>query len=116
MEEFLAEQEPMFGLTCITDVYDRDDLFDFLDNDRITELSRLGGNKGFASPENVFRSTGISVRRILRPGVTSIDVAAALCSRLEQESGATSFRLLRSDALPFEYQSAGLCGSGESDL
>ena len=87
MVEFLAEQEPMFGLTCITDVYDRDDLFDFLDNDRITELSRLGGNKGFASPENVFRSTGISVRRILRPGVTSADVAAAICSRLEQESG-----------------------------
>ena len=91
MVEFLAEQEPMFGLTCITDVYDRDDLFDFLDNDRITELSRLGGNKGFASPENVFRSTGAGVR------------AAAL-------------RLLRSDALPFEHQSAGLCGSCRSDL
>jgi 3-oxoacyl-[acyl-carrier-protein] synthase-3 len=87
MEEFLSEREPMFGLTCIADVYDRHDLFEFLDNVRIAELSRLGGRKGFASPENVYRSTGISVRRILRPGVSAVDVAAAICGRLEQESG-----------------------------
>ena len=87
MEEFLSEREPMFGLSCIADVYDREDLFEFLDNVRIVELSRLGGGKGFAGPENVCRSTGISIRRILRPGVTAADVAAALCGRLEQESG-----------------------------
>ncbi|MFO0999779.1 MAG: 3-oxoacyl-[acyl-carrier-protein] synthase III C-terminal domain-containing protein [Planctomycetaceae bacterium] len=77
----------MFGLASIVDVYDRDDLYDFLDNARIVELSRLGGAAGFASPENVSRSTGISVRRILRPGVTAVDVGVALGRRLEQESG-----------------------------
>lgn len=77
----------MFGLSSIVDVYDRDDLYDFLDNARIVELSRLGGAAGFASPENVSRSTGISVRRILRPGMTAAEVGVALGRRLEQESG-----------------------------
>lgn len=77
----------MFGLSSIVDVYDRDDLYDFLDNARIVELSRLGGAAGFASPENVSRSTGISVRRILRPGMTAVEVGVALGRRLEQESG-----------------------------
>ena len=77
----------MFGLSSIVDVYDRDDLYDFLDNARIVELSRLGGAAGFASPENVSRSTGISVRRILRPGVTAVEVGVALGRRLEQEFG-----------------------------
>jgi len=74
-------------LSSIVDVYDRDDLYDFLDNARIVELSRLGGAAGFASPENVSRSTGISVRRILRPGMTAAEVGVALGRRLEQESG-----------------------------
>ena len=87
VEQCFPETESMFGLSSIVDVYDRDDLFDFLDNARIVELSRLGGAAGFASPENVSRSTGISVRRILRPGVTAAEVGVALGRRLEQESG-----------------------------
>ena len=87
VEQCFPETESMFGLASIVDVYDRDDLYDFLDNARIVELSRLGGAAGFASPENVSRSTGISVRRILRPGVTAVDVGVALGRRLEQESG-----------------------------
>lgn len=87
MEQCFPETESMFGLSSIVDVYDRDDLYDFLDNARIVELSRLGGAAGFASPENVSRSTGISVRRILRPGMTAAEVGVALGRRLEQESG-----------------------------
>lgn len=87
MEQCFSETESMFGLSSIVDVYDRDDLYDFLDNSRIVELSRLGGAAGFASPENVSRSTGISVRRILRPGMTAVEVGVALGRRLEQESG-----------------------------
>jgi 3-oxoacyl-[acyl-carrier-protein] synthase III len=87
VEQCFPETESMFGLCSIVDVYDRDDLYDFLDNARIVELSRLGGAAGFASPENVSRSTGISVRRILRPGVTAADIGVALGRRLEQESG-----------------------------
>ncbi len=87
VEQCFPETESMFGLSSIVDVYDRDDLYDFLDNARIVELSRLGGAAGFASPENVSRSTGISVRRILRPGVMAADIGVALVRRLEQESG-----------------------------
>ncbi len=87
MEEFFTEREPMFGLSSIVDVYDRDDLFEFVDNPRVVELSRLGTGSGFASQENVLRSTGISVRRILHPGITALDLGVVLCSRLEQESG-----------------------------
>lgn len=87
VEQCFPETESMFGLSSIVDVYDRDDLYDFLDNARIVELSRLGGAAGFASPENVSRSTGISVRRILRPGMTAVEVGVALGRRLEQESG-----------------------------
>lgn len=87
VEQCFPETESMFGLSSIVDVYDRDDLYDFLDNTRIVELSRLGGAAGFASPENVSRSTGISVRRILRPGVTAAEIGVALGRRLEQESG-----------------------------
>lgn len=87
MEQCFSETESMLGLSSIVDVYDRDDLYDFLDNTRIVEFSRLGGAAGFASPENVSRSTGISVRRILRPGVTAAEIGVALGRRLEQESG-----------------------------
>lgn len=86
VEQCFPETESMFGLSSIVDVYDRDDLYDFLDNARIVELSRLGGAAGFASPENVSRSTGISVRRILKPGVTAADIGVALGRRLEQET------------------------------
>jgi 3-oxoacyl-[acyl-carrier-protein] synthase III len=68
-------------------VYDREDLFEYLDNEQIVELSRLGNRPGFSSPENVLRSTGISTRRILKPNVTAADLAQAVCRRLEQESG-----------------------------
>jgi len=87
VEQCFSETESMLGLSSIVDVYDRDDLYDFLDNTRIVEFSRLGGAAGFASPENVSRSTGISVRRILRPGVTAAEIGVALGRRLEQESG-----------------------------
>ncbi len=89
MEEFFSEREPMLGLSCIVDIYDREDLFEPLDNVRIVELSRLSGGAGFASPENVVRSTGIQTRRILREGLSSADIGVALCCRLEQESGVT---------------------------
>lgn len=85
MEEFFPEL--MLGLSSIVDVYDREDFFEHLDNSRIVELSGLGEKSGFASPENVVRSTGISTRRILRSGVSTEDLGLAICRRLEQEGG-----------------------------
>ena len=87
MHEFFREQESSFGLSFAVDIYDRDDLFEPIDNPRVVELSRLGGRPGFAGPENVLKSTGISTRRILREGRTAVDLALALCQRLQQESG-----------------------------
>lgn len=87
MEEFFPEREPVLGLSSIVDVYDRQDLFELIDNPRVVQLSHLGGAAGFANPENVARSTGISTRRILRAGLNAADLGLALCRRLEQETG-----------------------------
>ncbi len=84
MDHF-EERQP--GLSHLTDLYDRSDLFELLNNDDVVQLSRLRDGRGFTSPDNVLRSTGISTRRILRKGFTAVDFAAELCLRLEQRTG-----------------------------
>lgn len=76
---------PQLALTEFVDVYDRLDLFEILDNERVLELSRLGGG-GFSGVTNLQRSTGIRHRRILRPGIAAIDVATALSDELRRTS------------------------------
>ncbi|MCA9057096.1 MAG: hypothetical protein KDA96_23175 [Planctomycetaceae bacterium] len=81
--------EVPLGVTCVVDVFDQTDLFDLIDNERVTELSCLGGRAGFSNAENVRKATGISVRRILRPHVSVLDLADAICRRLQDTSGIT---------------------------
>ncbi len=73
------------GLTEFVDVCDREDLFEPLDNQRVLELSRLGGGSGFSGLSVLKRSTGISQRRILRPGIAPLDVATRLADRLRRQ-------------------------------
>ena len=65
------------GLSTIVDVFDRSELFEELNNQQVLRLSQLGGNDGFASTKNILRSTGIAMRRLLAPGVSAADLAAA---------------------------------------
>ncbi len=71
------------GLSTVVDVFDNAALFDELDNDAVLALSRLGNQTGFRDARAIRKSTGISTRRILRQGVTTLDVATALCERLQ---------------------------------
>lgn len=77
---------PQLALTQFVDVSDRQDLFEILDNQRVLELSRLGGG-GFSGVATLRRSTGIEQRRILRPGVATFDVTVAVAESLQRESG-----------------------------
>ncbi len=72
------------GLTAVVDVFDQPELFEYIDNQRVIELSRLGGKPGFSGEDAIRKSTGISTRRILAEGLTSVDLAAALVARLTQ--------------------------------
>lgn len=76
---------PHLALSAFVDVLDRQDLFEVLDNERILELSRLGG-AGFSAVRNLRRATGIEKRRILRPGIAPIDVALRLGEELRRTS------------------------------
>lgn len=77
------------GLSTVVDVFNQHELFEVIDNQRVVQFSRLKGESGFSGVDNVRKSTGISVRRILREGLTSVDLAEALCRRLEQATGHT---------------------------
>lgn len=85
VERFYEQDHP--GLSHLTDLYDRTDLFRQIDNEDVVRLSRLRDGRGFTSPENVLRSTGIATRRILREGLSALDLATELCDRLECKSG-----------------------------
>lgn len=82
----------MVGLSRVTDLYHEHELFELIDNQRVLELSSLREG-GFRNLAAVRKSTGISVRRILRSGLTSVDLASRLWERLTQEcdAGADSF-------------------------
>jgi 3-oxoacyl-[acyl-carrier-protein] synthase-3 len=89
------------GLSTVVDVFDRSDLFELLDNEAVLRLSRLGGKAGFRDSAAIHRSTGITTRRRLRDGVQPLDVAVALCRRLETAS----------DCLMGEFDAILLCHS-----
>ncbi len=74
------------GLTTIVDIYDQNQLFERLDNQRVLQLSRLNEQPGFSSLDAVRKSTGISLRRILAEGLFEADLAVALAERLQEVS------------------------------
>lgn len=84
MEELSFDNATIaIGLTALADVFDQSDLFELIDNDAVMTLSSLGGQAGFSSTKAIRKSTGINQRRILRNGAAPIDLALALCGRLE---------------------------------
>ncbi|HIK95089.1 MAG TPA: hypothetical protein EYG03_24360 [Planctomycetes bacterium] len=82
-----ATNAQTIGLSTMVDVFDRADLFELLDNEAVLKLSQLGGNAGFRDSAAIRRSTGITTRRLLRDGVGPLDIAVAVCRRLETVSG-----------------------------
>ena len=82
MDENAVDQDATPGLSCFVDVFDRVDLFDRIDNPTVVRLSCLGQKPGFASVDSVQKSTGISLRRMLKPGVTALDLATAVFDKL----------------------------------
>lgn len=77
------------GLTAAVDVFDDQALFQPLNNEDVLGLSQLGGADGFSGTAAILRSTGISQRRVLRAGVAPIDLAIAVCRKLEQISASS---------------------------
>jgi 3-oxoacyl-[acyl-carrier-protein] synthase III len=75
------------ALSRVVDVADREDLFEILTNERVLALSQLGAGGGFPSAESIVKSTGVSQRRMLRMGVTPLDVAVTLAQTLQFEVG-----------------------------
>ncbi len=75
---------PQLSLTNFVDVFDRQDLFEILDNQRVLELSQLGGG-GFSEVATLSRATGIQQRRILRPGIAPLDLAVNVCEELRRD-------------------------------
>lgn len=105
MGECAVDQDGTPGLSSFVDVFDRSDLFDWIDNQAVVNLSSLGKKTGFSSVESVQKSTGISLRRLLKHGVTSVDLAAAVFDKLCRESGWA----------PSDFSVVMLCHSGIDD-
>ncbi len=105
MRESTVDQDGTPGLSSFVDVFDRNDLFDWIDNQAVVNLSSLGQKTGFSNVDSVQKSTGISLRRMLKPGVTSVDLAAAVFDKLCRESGWA----------PSDFSSVMLCHSGVDD-
>ena len=71
-------------MSVVVDIFDDEDLFETLDNQRVLELSQLGGNNGFSGTKAILRSTGISQRRLLKGKTAPIDLALRIARKLEK--------------------------------
>jgi 3-oxoacyl-[acyl-carrier-protein] synthase-3 len=80
----------LIGLSWVTDLFDRHDLFEPIDNERVVDLSGLRGSGGFRDAKAVLKSTGISKRRLLQPGLTAVDLAEILWRQLEDGYGSSA--------------------------
>lgn len=83
MDEVSNSEPRPISISVVIDIFDQEALFELVDNQRVVDLSRMNGEPGFAGVEYVRKSTGILTRRILNEEVTPLDLAAALCRRLE---------------------------------
>ncbi|MCA9076191.1 MAG: hypothetical protein KDA93_14270 [Planctomycetaceae bacterium] len=75
------------GLSDVVDVADDESLFEILDNERVLALSHLGPGTGFRNEAAIVKSTGVRERRVMRLGVTALDVAIAVADRLRFDVG-----------------------------
>ncbi|MEZ6144290.1 MAG: hypothetical protein R3B91_02425 [Planctomycetaceae bacterium] len=75
------------ALSDVVDVADDEDLFEILDNERVLALSHLGPGTGFRNEAAIVKSTGVKESRIMRLGISSLDVALAIADRLQFEIG-----------------------------
>src|SRR5688572_7604599 len=76
-----------YSLSDVVEISDREDLFEIVTNEQVTEFSRARGADGFASAAAVQRLTGVTERRICRLGVDATDVGIALAETLRQRYG-----------------------------
>lgn len=74
-------------LSSVVDIVDREDLFEIVDNGRVLELSHLGPGTGFRNEASISKSTGVEQRRIMKLGVTTLDLAVAVARKLQFEVG-----------------------------
>ena len=87
MENELIPKSQSLRLSTVVDVFDDCELFRLVTNDDVLDFSRQGGQSGFSSTKAILRSTGIRERRVLQNDITIVDVAEALCEKLESQSG-----------------------------
>lgn len=86
MESNVTDKPGAIKLSAVVDVFDLEQLFRPLTNDDILALSRQGDQAGFSGTKAILRSTGIRQRRVLNHGVTVVDLAEALCNKLENQT------------------------------
>ncbi len=86
MDSCFSSLDAKLSVNSVVSLCDRQDLFEFCDNDRIVRLSQQGNAAGFSTEASVLRSTGVAQRRILRPGVTPLDLAIEVIQQVQQVS------------------------------
>ncbi|MEZ5944569.1 MAG: 3-oxoacyl-[acyl-carrier-protein] synthase III C-terminal domain-containing protein [Planctomycetaceae bacterium] len=75
------------AITDVVEITEREDLFQIVDNEQITEFSRAYGKDGFSSAASVLKSTGVVHRRICRPGINALDIGLAVAEKLQKTYG-----------------------------
>ncbi|MCA9048979.1 MAG: hypothetical protein KDA89_09650 [Planctomycetaceae bacterium] len=83
----MSFSETRAGISAVVDIFDQHDLFDFLDNDDVLRLSRLGGGPGFSGGSSIRKATGISRRRLLKSDLSAADLGERLCTELTRATG-----------------------------
>jgi 3-oxoacyl-[acyl-carrier-protein] synthase-3 len=87
MDSCFSSLDAKLSLNSVVSLCDRQDLFEFCDNERVVRLSRQGNAVGFSTEASVLRSTGVAQRRILRPGVTPLDLAVEVIQQVQHVCG-----------------------------
>lgn len=81
-----AREQTELGLSVVIDVFDEGYLFESIDNERVLELSRLGGRSGFSGTKAIQKSTGIANRRILHQGLKPVDLGVQVFRKLQHQA------------------------------
>lgn len=81
-----AREQTELGLSVVVDVFDEGHLFESIDNERVLELSRLGGRSGFSGTKAIQKSTGIVNRRILQQGLNPVDLGVQIFRKLQHQA------------------------------
>ena len=81
-----AREQTELGLSVVIDVFDEGYLFESINNERVLELSRLGGRSGFSGTKAIQKSTGIANRRILQQGLKPVDLGVQVFRKLQHQA------------------------------